>query len=313
MIYIIVNPASKTGTGIKLWREIKPALNELNIQFTALKTTKVRGADVIMKTILNKDSSSKVTVIILGGDGTINEALQGISINDFERVRIGYLPTGSSNDLARDLGITTPTRESLKHLVTSNAYRDMDLGLLTYNEAETPGYTKRYFITSAGIGYDAAVCHETNSSRIKNTLNRLHLGKLSYFAICLKQLLQVPKTNCEIITDSSHTAYNNCYFVSIMNHSYQGGGIRFCPDAVDNDGLLNTCHAYEISKLRVLYTLPFAFNGNHIGMKGIHTDVTSKVRILFDEPLWVHTDGEVKTKATDITVECKKELLKFIV
>lgn len=317
MLHFIINPSSKSGKGLQIWKDIKPYLESENLKFKAYKTTIEKNTTYYVKNIINKFPTGELKIFILGGDGTINEALQGIPDKEFERVLIGYVPTGSSNDLARSLGYGSDSLETCRHLISSNAHKNIDLGFLEYNKAETLGYTNRKFIVSCGIGYDAAVCQETNTSPWKVKLNKLKLGKLSYFAVCLKQLFTIRKNVGKITyndgTEDKTIDLDKCYFVATMNHCYQGGGIKFCPDAVNNDGVLDICYACNISKLRVLYTLPFAFSGKHIGMKGIGNFKCKKLTIKFDEPLWVHTDGEVKTKASDITITCLPEKLKFIV
>lgn len=330
MLFFIINPASKSGKGIQIWKEIKPYLELENVKYKAYKTTIEKNTIYYVRNIIDKYTTGELKIFILGGDGTINEALQGIPDNEFDRVYIGYIPTGSSNDLARSLGYGKDSVATLKHLISSNAYKMLDIGLLEYDKEETLGYTNRKFIVSCGIGYDAAVCEEANNSPWKSKLNKLKLGKLSYFAICLKQLFSTRKLDARITLydelsniidykdlhssdNKKITVLDNCYFVTAMNHPYQGGGIKFCPDAVNNDGYLDICYASNISALRVLYTLPFAFSGKHIGMKGIGNTKCKSLRIEFEEPLWVHTDGEVKTQASSITITCLHEKLKFIV
>lgn len=316
VLNFIINPASKSGIGLSIWKEIKPFLAENEIKFKAYKTSLEKDVTYYVRNIINKNPGSNIKIFVLGGDGTINEALQGIPDNEFDRVQIAYIPTGSSNDLAKALDYGKDSIETCKHLILSNTYKELDLGLVEYNHAETPGYTKRKFIVSCGIGYDAAVCEETNNSPWKKVLNKLKLGKMSYLFICLKQLFSTRKVPATIICykpSAEIIRMDKCYFVVAMNHCYQGGGIKFCPDAVNNDGLLDICYAHDISKFRVLSTLPFAYSGKHIGMKGIGNLQCSKLNIKFDEAQWVHTDGEVKTKASDITITCLPQKLKFIV
>ena len=317
MIYFIVNPASKTGLGIKIWHDVRRYLDEFGTEYRFYLTEEDKNGTAIASQLLNKFFYDKLRIVVLGGDGTINEVLQAFSEKDFERVTLGYIPTGSSNDLARALGYQdfyNNPEEILKQLITSNAYRMMDLGLLTYNQSERPGYTKRYFIVSCGIGFDASVCEEALNSKSKSFLNRFHMGKLSYGAISLKQLLGARRISCKLtLDDQKPLQLNNCYFVTVMNHCYQGGGIKFCPDAIDDDGLLDVCYASEISRGRVLYTLPYAFKGNHCDKKGVGISKAKKIRIQYDEPLWVHTDGEVKTKSTDVSVIVLPKRLKFII
>lgn len=314
MLYVICNPASKSGQGKKLWKKTKMIFKNEKTEFRIYKTTPSRNASMISRAILEKDPSEEVKLMVLGGDGTVNEVLQGFSEADFERVILTYVPTGSSNDLARANEYDDNLITNLCHLLYSTEYKYMDIGLLTYNKEETLGYSKRYFAVSTGMGYDASVCQEVNGSSLKNIFNKVGLGKVVYTIIALKQLFETPKNNMEITVDDGETVkLENCYFVSVLNHKYQGGGLMFCPDAVANDGLLDICYASNISKLRVLGTLPSCYKGKHVGKKGIVVDQGKKVHITSEAPLYVHTDGEVKTKATDITVTVLPAKLRFTV
>ena len=107
--------------------------------------------------LLKSAQSSVLKLIILGGDGTLNEALQGIS--DFDRVQVGYIPTGSSNDMARDLKFPSDPALILKRILDCKEPVRMDIGCLTYhnsscclwqNNGKLP--KQRYFAVSSGIG-----------------------------------------------------------------------------------------------------------------------------------------------------------------
>lgn len=314
MLYVICNPASKSGQGKKLWKKAKMIFKNEKTEFRIYKTTPTRNAASITRAILEKDSSEDIRLMILGGDGTVNEVLQGFSDADFDRVVLTYIPTGSSNDLARANDYDDNMITNLCHLLYSKDYKYMDIGMVTYNKEETLGYSKRFFAVSTGMGYDASVCHEVNNSKLKNIFNKIGLGKLVYLCIALKQLFETAKNDMEItIDDNAPVTLKNCFFVSVLNHKYQGGGMMFCPDADAHDGVLDICYAAGLSKLGVLMTLPTCYKGKHVGKKGIGIEKARKVRITSENPLFVHTDGEVKTTATDITVSILPSKLKFTV
>ena len=203
MYYVIVNPASKSGQGCAIWNRLRQIFEEREIPYNVL-FTKGTGhvTRAVAKLTAPDDSGRKklpIKLIILGGDGTMNEALQGI--HDFSKVLLGYIPTGSSNDLARDLQLPKDPAVILQTILEGKYVRSMDLGLLTYTdvseESAMPGdihaSSQRFFAVSSGIGFDAAVCEEANSSRFKKLLNKLKLGKLTYLAVALRQLIKSKK------------------------------------------------------------------------------------------------------------------------
>ena len=311
MYHVIVNPASRSGKGLRIWKEqVEPVLKKENVSY-AVHFSKQSGG--VAKTVAkifadsgNLPKSEQLSLIILGGDGTMNEAVQAIPVG--VGVTLGYIPTGSSNDLARDLGIPRKPEEALKLILHTGKARPMDLGVLTYPDGES-----RRFCVSCGLGYDAAVCEEVQRSRIKTVMNKLGLGKLTYLGIALKQLFATKAISGRLtLDDGDPIDIGRMLFVAGMNHRFEGGGFMFCPDADDSDGLLDLCAAGDLPKLKVLFALPTAFKGKHYRFKGITPYRARRFTLETDTPLWAHTDGEVGRKAGRITVSCEHHAVRII-
>lgn len=317
MYYIIINPASRSGRGERIWSEqVEPALQEKQVSYQAYFSGKSGEVRHLAAQITKEHAvEAELKLIILGGDGTVNEALQGIA--DLSKVVLGYIPTGSSNDLARDLGISKDPKSALDLILENTAPRAMDLGRLTYLDKDLPEES-RLFAVSCGIGFDAAVCAEAMSSRIKDTMNRIGLGKLTYLGIALKQLITARKVSCDLTLENSADGtqksihLSRFLFVTCMSHRYEGGGFMFCPPAVDHDGILDLCVVGNISKALVLLALPTAFFGKHYFVKGIDAYTAVKMSVTASAPLWVHTDGEVTRKSCGFRVECLPGAVRMI-
>lgn len=317
MYHIIINPASRSGRGAKIWSEqIEPALKESNAVYQTYFSKKAGEVKHLAAQITAEHPDDPdLKLIILGGDGTVNEALQGIA--DPSKVILGYIPTGSSNDLARDLNIPKEPKAALDLLLRDAAPRVMDLGRLTYLDADQPEES-RLFAVSCGIGFDAAVCAEAMHSPIKDTMNRIGLGKLTYLGIALKQLITARKVSCTLtLEDTVHNRQENLalprfLFVTCMSHRYEGGGFMFCPSANDHDGVLDLCSVGNISKGLVLLALPTAFFGKHYFVKGINAHTATRMSITTSSPLWVHTDGEVTRKSCGFRVECLPGAIRMV-
>ncbi len=318
MYHIIMNPTSKSGKGLFIWKKLEAILIKKNIPY-ALYQSNYNG-HVTELTRQITAANRPVNLLILGGDGTVNEALQGIE--DFGKISIGYIPTGSSNDLARALKLCRDPEELLLQILDGTHTHMVDLGILTYESSSDvtsrlhshPMHKSRYFIVSSGIGFDAAVCEEALSSPIKDTLNRLKLGKLTYLCIALKQLFAAKSISCELTLDSTKTIYvPKLLFTALMIHPYEGGGFCFCPQANDSDGLLDLCVVGNLPRLLILLALPTAFFGRHYIFPKIDHYTASSVQLKTSAPLWVHTDGEVHLKATRISVSCLKQRIRFLV
>ncbi len=317
MYHIIVNPASRSGRGRQIWKTIiKPALSEKNIEYQVYFSEQEGDVTEFARQITSSfdagnDGKALCHLILLGGDGTVNEALQGIS--SFERVVIGYIPTGSSNDLARDMGIAKKPLEALERILTAqhhmeSAVRLMDRGMVHTKNAE------RSFSVSCGIGFDAAVCEEAMHSRIKDTLNRLRLGKLTYLGIAIKQLFAAKPVSCTLYLDDKEPVHiKRILFAAFMNHRFEGGGFKFCPTADYADGVFDLCVVGNLPRLLILFALPTAFFGKHFIFPGVTHYRAKHIRVETSAPLWLHTDGEVHEKTARLEMTCAQRDIRFIV
>ena len=130
-------------------------------------------------------------------------------------------------------------------ILNSEKIEKLDVGELVL------GGKRRRFLVSAGMGFDAAVCHEVCISKWKKILNRLKLGKLSYAVVALNRLLKDQPVRMEIrLDDGSVHRFERAYFAAFMNQKYEGGGFKFCPEASPSDGKLDIMVAADLSKRR---------------------------------------------------------------
>ena len=183
MYIFIVNPASRSGHASQIWTEIETLLKERNILYRVYFTSH-RGHGTKLAQQLTKDLSSRTTLIVVGGDGTVNEVFKWHRTSG--AYYPGYIPTGSGNDFAKGMVSPIGSTKALELILSPNSYRTVDIGVLKYSEKDTEKIRK--FAVSTGIGFDAAICHHALVSRLKVLLNRIHLGKLSYAFISLREL-----------------------------------------------------------------------------------------------------------------------------
>ncbi len=316
MYNIIVNPASKSGKGRKLWNQVEAILQEENAEYQVHFTKHVGDATKLAEE-LTSNLTKEVTLIVLGGDGTMNEVISGIV--DFGKTTLGYIPTGSSNDLARDMKISKHPKEALDAILHCKRIARMDMGEITYRygvpgaegDNATKTETKR-FAVSAGIGFDADVCEGVMHTKAKKFFNKIGLGKLVYLFIALKKLMSSPAIPCRIaIDDREPITLSKFLFVAGMVHKYEGGGFMFCPHALYNDGELEVCVVGDVSRGKILRVLPSAFKGKHLKHKNIDEYRGKRIVIDVDEPVWLHTDGEVPAKVDHVEMTCIADQLKL--
>ena len=158
-IQIIVNNGAGTGQAHRVWNETQYLLRGYKIKYAAYMT-KYRGhATKLAERISSMKGEEPVYLLVVGGDGTINEVLNGIT--DFEKVRLGVIPTGSGNDFGRNLNLPKTPKESLKEICAcikkdqrGEELIRIDLGQVSWEGCKKP----RIFGISSGLGLDALVC-----------------------------------------------------------------------------------------------------------------------------------------------------------
>ena len=299
----IINPRARSGRGQKIWNLVRTRLEKQHADY-GVHVTKGRGhAEKIAAAI---SSSGRVcTIVVLGGDGTVNEVMNGLEFS--ENITFGYIPVGSGNDFARGLGIPEKPKHALKAVLFPKKIIRMDVGVLSGN-----GISRR-FAVSSGIGFDASVCRAAGSSRWKSVLNRLHLGKLTYAAVGAGRLLKDKPVRAEVVSENGKRRYfRKMFFAAFMNLPFEGGGFRFCPDAVSDDGLIDVFIVSDISKLKMLFLLPAAYLGKRLRFRGITRIRCRTVRIRTGVSAAVHTDGETHAGWKTAEISLLEKKLKVI-
>lgn len=304
MYYFIVNPKSSSGKGLKIWGRAAEKLQQNKTEYKVFFTEYREHASELAHQLSSE--GKECTIVAVGGDGTANEVIDGLC--NYDKIHFGYIPTGSGNDLARGLSLPIAPEDALTAILHPAVIKKISIG-----EIHADDCTHR-FAVSCGIGFDAAVCHEAMNSRIKNALNRLGLGKLTYLGIALKQLILLRSSSFTLTLDDGEPLdFPNSFFAAFMNLKYEGGGFMFCPKANAQDEFIDICLVEKMPKLKVLLLLPTAFKGQHTHFKGIHILRCKKASIKASDALAIHTDGESQNFHANMEVSLISEQLPFIV
>lgn len=305
MYFFIVNPNSGCGSGLKVWNQTKKYLNSINAPYDVFFTAK--QGDAMNKAMeLSKDRTEELYVIAVGGDGTINEVINGLDFSS--NIIFGFIPSGSGNDLGRSLGYSGNTQDILKKLFTNGYVRNMDYGVVTNDD----GTLRRRFIVSCGIGFDAAVCHALEVSKIKDFCNKIGIGKLSYTIIGFIEFLKSkPSAGYMILDGDRKVEFKSIFFISMQNHPYEGGGYKFAPNAQWNDGMLDATAVCSRSKLKLL---PILLNKKK-GLKEsgiVRFFPFSEAQFHIEDKKAMHTDGELMGYQSDFTVRCVEGKVRIL-
>lgn len=312
MLYFIVNQRSRSGKGAKIWKETEQVLQQRHIPYRAW-TTEYEGHARELAQKICKQKDTEISLVAVGGDGTANEVINGIT--DFARVRFGMIPTGSGNDLARGLGIQGSPTECLERILAclqdgGNACFTMELGEVSWDG----GAKRRLFAISSGVGLDALVCKMALKSKIKDFLNKIYLGKLTYVVLTVRSLFTMKTSDAAVRFDGTHKKYyRKNITLAVMNFPAEGGGVLFAPHADATDGKLSACSIYGVSRPRAFLSLPFLVVGKHTWIPGFEITDCGECRIRLKTPMVLHTDGEYCADVTEAEFRCLPQRLRVLV
>lgn len=309
MIYFIVNETAKTGKGMNVWAKVKSILEEKQISYQAVKTKYKHHATELAKQISGKvkETGKEVTLVVLGGDGTLNEVINGIE--DFSKVRIGLIPTGSGNDFARGVGQKTKVEESMERVLNSQEELLLDIGKVTYEGGEQPCY----YAISSGLGMDAIVCKKAFTSKLKKILNKIHLGKLTYLFITIQALFSMTTGDVQVtFEEEEQISFKKLIFAAAMNLRAEGGGVPMAPHADPADGRISMCFAHGVPWFLTFFVLPFLVLAKHEKLPCFHMKNSGKCHVELSVPMTLHADGEYLGEVTWADFECMPATLRLI-
>lgn len=306
MLHFIVNKNSRSGKGIHIWDEAELYLKAHDIPYKMYATEHPGHATELAAKICALPDED-IRLVAVGGDGTINEVVNGIT--NFEKVRFGVIPTGSGNDFARGLGLKGTPTEHLERILSCQEDFVIDLGQVTWDDCEKP----RKFAISAGVGMDAIVCERVEASKLKKVLNKIGLGKLTYVLITIHTLFSMATTTLNANVDGKQKRFNKMIFAAAMNFRAEGGGVPMSPKADAQDGLLSICYCYGIPKPLTFVLLLFLVAAKHSWIKGIKIIDSQVSDMHLDMPMTLHTDGEVIGHVKDVKFECIPGILRMMI
>ncbi len=280
---VIVNPNAGRRKGEKDWDKISSLLSQEEISFKAVFTESPRHAIEIAGSHIEMGYKK---LIVVGGDGTMNEVVNGIFRQKrypTTEISLGMITVGTGNDWGRMFSIPHDYAGAIATIKMNNGFIQ-DAGVVRFHNGED--MKKRYFVNIAGIGFDALVVSKTN--KLKEAGKG---GPLAYFKSILTSLLKYKHTNTTIRIDSKEIK-NSIFNISIGICKYNGGGMMQLPEAVPDDGLFDITVINKIKKHDVVLNLKRLYNGTISRHPMVETYRGKSIYIDSTPVIHLETDGE---------------------
>jgi diacylglycerol kinase (ATP) len=278
-VVFVVNPASGNGAAGKTWAHTRELATTQGLDGDALVTEEPGHAVELAR---GAAESGARLVVAVGGDGTINEIVNGLVAAGRSEVELAVLPRGTGDDFARTFGIPTDVEGALA-VAASGQARPVDVGLATY--AIGDGTAERYFANFAGAGISGAIAR-----RGARTSRRLG-AKAAYMWATVTVFVRWSSVPMRIELDGQ-TREGPMFEVVISNGMYAAGGMKIAPDARPDDGHFDAVLIGDVSKADFVTTFPKIYRGKHTSHPKIDVVRVSTVAVDASQPLPVVLDGE---------------------
>lgn len=273
----IINPKAGKGKALSYVEKIHNLFKYRSDEYEIVLTEKVGHATEIVRLYTSR---STYRIYSIGGDGTLNEVLNGIVNTDSS---LGIIPAGSGNDFIRSLIGNEKLEDILiKTIEGSCEYID----IATVNE--------RYFLNISSIGFDAEVVSNARNYKKKRFIS----GSMAYLISLFKTAMSFKGIKVNINIDSIEYE-EDIYLLAVGNGQYYGGGIRIAPYANLKDGYLEVYIIKKVSFFKLLKELPKVFKGTHSsGIKEVVYIRGKNIKAISERDIIVNIDGELIKSST---------------
>ena len=271
---VVFNPQAGRGRGHKRAQEVQAALQAAGIDYDSV-VSEARGHAIELAR--RAALAGWELIVAAGGDGTINEVVNGLMQAEAEGVasRLGVMPIGSGNDFAASLGIPLDLGQAAQRLARGQTRR-IDVGQVN----------GRYFDNNVGLAFEAMIGIEAH----RITWLR---GQPQYLLAVFRAMASYPFPVVDIYKDDGDRLAKQILMISVGNNRRNGGGFLVNPDAVADDGLLDLCIVDALPRLEILRLLPKAMKGTHHGEPAVELTRSTRLVVESATPLPLHADGEI--------------------
>ena len=305
MLGIIINPKSGKRAfrrqRIYLWK----LLRKRREPFVYRVTKYAEHAIELARELVERGCDE---ILVLGGDGTLSEVINGImraDIPEEQRAQIcfGLMPRGTGNDWGRFWGLNKEYKKSLDRFFNGEK-QPLDVGCITYWRNGIVHH--RYFINSVGFGVDSLTCQWATT--LKYYIGSHHVN---YFFALLAAICVHKSQKIELIVDGKTIVNDMLFTMNIGNGPFSGGGIKQNPDADPRDGVFHSIFVQTPTFRQVLKAIPRLFDGRLTDLDFVHSFVGKEVEVNTRKHLMFEADGILENIMGPCRITCLHNALSM--
>ena len=267
-IFVVANPGAGHKKIEEVLRELVDFASSKDYDYDVFLTAKNRNA---LKTVKENFEEEHSDLVVLGGDGTLNEAINGLT---FDRP-VGIVPCGSANDFCKNIKVGQTIEQQIQTAIAGKKMQ-IDLGLCN----------ERKFINGVGIGFDGQIVADI----AKSTRNLRGPFKYYYHVLRILASYQSKETGYHF-NDVNET--KKLLLLTVANGTTFGDGFKLNPSAKIDDGLLDVCVIEKINPFLRFWNIPRLKSGSHVRLKKVNVYQTTEIKVDEQPLLNAHIDGEL--------------------
>lgn len=284
---LVVNPHAGAGAAARRLPRLKRALEEAGARFEVVYTGAPRDAERLAREALHEGFAG---VAVVGGDGTLNEAVNGFFDPAGAPVApeawLGPFPCGTGSDFRRTVGIRGSDEAMVTRMLWARPRR-IDVGWLTFlDDQGQPAH--RAFLNIASFGLSGLV------DRLVNDSPKWMGGTTAFLLGTLRGMVHYRNQRVRLRLDDREPRELSMLNVAVANGRYFGGGMHIAPKAAIDDGLFDVV-SLAISSGRALVRTLDIYRGGHLGWKGVTCERARRVHaepVDSNERVLLDVDGE---------------------
>ena len=260
----IINPKAGTGKNLdKRKDEITKMAAELGVEVGFYITKAVGDAEKFARLVCEETKATnpdeELRLVACGGDGTVNEVLNGIM--GYENAVLGVVPIGTGNDFVRNF----PENADFLDISAQLQGYTMKSDVIKYSGVIDGKEQTRYCINMFNIGFDCNVADLTQTLKTYPLLS----GSVAYLAAIVGMLVKKKGANLKVELDGEVVENGPLLLTAVANGGFCGGGVNSAPTAAINDGMMDVNVIYDITRTKFLKKFPHYSKGTHMELPDI--------------------------------------------
>ena len=275
----LVNPASAAGATGRRWPEIAHRAAAAGLSGDALLSERQGHLTELAR---EAAAGGARLLVVVGGDGSVNEVVNGIGgLSDPPDLAI--IPRGTGWDFVRTFRIPRKVEDAVA-VALGGGVREVDVGRAVYRtwdgaQAET------LFANVASAGMSGAIAQRANET------TKALGGKASYLLALVAVFARWSANEMRVTVDDEERR-GRMFDVIVGNGRYFGGGMKICPEASPDDGLLDVLTIGDVTKRDLVLTMPRIYRGTHLPHPKAELLRGAVVTVDADAPVPIELDGE---------------------